>query len=99
MSEAMAVDNGAGFEAFDLVVRRPFYQQNASSVVQTYISEYTSRTRIRRLLFIAEKCSGRTLELEAYRLAVNFLKEAYHRTDLFSYLIFSASGDRCRQVQ
>ena len=99
MSEAMAVDNGAGFEAFDLVVRIPSYRQDARIVAQTYISEYTSRTRIRRLLFIAEKCSGRALELEAYRLAVNFLKEACQRTGLFSYPNFSASGNRCCQVQ
>lgn len=43
--------------------------------MQAYISNYTSHTKIYRLLFIAERNQGRLLELEALKLAADEVKQ------------------------
>jgi COP9 signalosome complex subunit 1 len=43
--------------------------------VQAYISNYTSHTKIYRLLFIAERNQGKPLELEALKLAADEVKQ------------------------
>ncbi len=43
--------------------------------MQAYISNYTSHTRIDRLLFISDRNKGTQLELEALKLAADELKQ------------------------
>jgi hypothetical protein len=45
--------------------------------VQAYISNYTSHTKIYRLLFIAERNQGKPLELEALKLAADEVKQVW----------------------
>lgn len=42
---------------------------------QAYIGNYTSHTKIDRLVFIAEKSAGKPLELEALKIAADELKQ------------------------
>jgi len=44
--------------------------------MQAYISNYTSHTKIDRLLFIAERNQGKSLELEALKLAADEVLQA-----------------------
>lgn len=43
--------------------------------LQAYISNYTSHTKIDRLLFIAEHNPGKPVELEALKLAADEVKQ------------------------
>lgn len=43
--------------------------------VQAYIGNYSSHTKIDRLIFIAEKSAGQPLELEALKLAADELRQ------------------------
>lgn len=43
--------------------------------MQAYISNYTSHTKVYRLLFIAERNHGKPLELEALKLAADEVKQ------------------------
>ena len=47
----------------------------AGNCMQAYISSYTSHTKVDRLLFIADKCRGKPLELEALKLAATELQQ------------------------
>lgn len=43
--------------------------------MQAYISNYTSHTKVDRLLFIADHYHGKPLELEALKLAADEVKQ------------------------
>lgn len=45
--------------------------------MQAYISNYTSHTKIDRLLFVAERNRGTPLELEALKLAADEVKQVH----------------------
>ncbi|WIA41006.1 hypothetical protein OEZ86_004647 [Tetradesmus obliquus] len=61
----MEVDNQPQQDSFDL---------------EAYISNYTSHTKIYRLLFIAERNQGKPLELEALKLAADEVKQSLRET-------------------
>lgn len=43
--------------------------------LQAYISNYTSHTKVDRLIFIADHYQGKPLELEALKLAADEVKQ------------------------
>lgn len=45
--------------------------------LQAYISNYTSHTKVDRLLFIADHYQGKPLELEALKLAADEVKQVW----------------------
>jgi hypothetical protein len=52
-----------------------FRQRRWWCALQAYIGNYTSHTKIDRLLFIAEHNPGKPLELEALKLAADEVKQ------------------------
>ncbi|KAF9616901.1 hypothetical protein IFM89_032863 [Coptis chinensis] len=50
--------------------------------IEAYASLYTGRTKITRLLFIADRCGNETMQLEALRMAYDELKKG-ENTQLF----------------
>ncbi|KAK9143501.1 hypothetical protein Syun_012901 [Stephania yunnanensis] len=59
--------------------------------VEAYASSYTGRTKIARLIFIAEKCGNTTMELEALRMAYDEIKKG-ENTLLFRDVVEKIGG-------
>lgn len=55
-------------------------QQPEALDIEAYISNYTSHTKIDRLLFIADHHQGKPLELEALKLAADEVKQTLRET-------------------
>ncbi|KAK9103396.1 hypothetical protein Sjap_020650 [Stephania japonica] len=59
--------------------------------VEAYASSYTGRTKIARLIFIAERCGNTTMELEALRMAYDEIKKG-ENTLLFRDVVDKIRG-------
>ena len=59
--------------------------------VEAYASLYSGRTKIRRLLHIADRCDNRTMQLEALRMAYDEAKKG-EDTNLFREVAVRIDG-------
>lgn len=59
--------------------------------IEAYAALYTGRTKITRLLFIADKCGAPTMELEALRMAYDEIKKG-ENTQLFREVVGKING-------
>ncbi|KAL0309205.1 UNVERIFIED_CONTAM: COP9 signalosome complex subunit [Sesamum radiatum] len=59
--------------------------------IEAYAALYTGRTKIRRLLFIAENCGVASIELEALRMAYDEIKKG-ENTQLFREVVAKIDG-------
>jgi len=59
--------------------------------LESYISNYTSHTKLERLQFIADKCAGTALELDALRAAADQLKQG-HNTNRYMKVMGLING-------
>ncbi|PIA49569.1 hypothetical protein AQUCO_01300395v1, partial [Aquilegia coerulea] len=59
--------------------------------VEAYASLYSGRTKISRLLFIADRCGNQTMELEALRMAYDEIKKG-ENTQLFREVVQKIDG-------
>lgn len=59
--------------------------------VEAYAALYTGRTKITRLLFIADKCGVPSMELEALRMAYDEIKKG-ENTQLFREVVGKING-------
>lgn len=59
--------------------------------VEAYASLYTGRTKITRLLFIAERCGNESMQLEALRMAYDEIKRG-ENTQLFREVVQKING-------
>jgi len=61
--------------------------------IESYISNYSGNTKIHRLVFIAEHSNNQTVELEAYRMAIDAIKSTTYNTALYKSIVEKV-GDR-----
>lgn len=70
--------------------RRPIISSEQLDI-EAYAALYTGRTKIFRLLFIAEKCGNVTMQLEALRMAYDEIKKG-ENTQLFREVVQQIDG-------
>ncbi|CAI9101716.1 OLC1v1039108C1 [Oldenlandia corymbosa var. corymbosa] len=88
MVEGEIYSNGEGLET----EQRPRPIINGEQLdIEAYASLYTGRTKIVRLLFIAERCGNVSMQLEALRMAYDELKKG-ENTDLYRQVVQKIDG-------
>lgn len=59
--------------------------------IEAYASLYSGRTKITRLLFIADRCENRQMQMEAYRMAYDEIKKG-ENTQLYREVVQKIDG-------
>jgi COP9 signalosome complex subunit 1 len=77
---AFAVTNGLGGDEEASAAPAPVSAEQLD--VEAYVAQYSGRTRLPRLLFIADRCGVESMQLEALRIAHD---EARSREDTMVY--------------
>lgn len=88
MDEGEIYANGDGVETEQR--HRPIISGEQLDV-EAYASLYSGRTKIMRLLFIADRCGNASMQLEALRMAYDELKKG-ENTDLYRQVVQKIDG-------